>query len=259
MKKRIDVLLVEKKFFDSRAKAVMAINSGVVEVCTAVSDYNDCNATSLQCDYKVVHKPSEKVDENAEIKIVGNTMPFVSRGGLKLEGAIKEFGLDFNGKVVLDMGASTGGFTDCALVNGARKVIAVDVGSNQLAQKLREDVRVVSIENTDVKSLSKAVFDEVDVIVADISFVSIVKIVQGIIDKITTQEIMLLIKPQFECGLEMAKKCKGVIKDIKLCESVANNTIQSLQGLGLKLLGVAKSPICGGDGNTEFITLFKKV
>lgn len=241
MKKRLDVILTERGLFESRSKAVMAINANIVSVGG-----------------KIIAKPSEKVEEDAEIKIVGETLKYVSRGGLKLEGAIKEFGLNLKGKTVLDMGSSTGGFTDCALQNGAKKVIAVDVGSNQLVDKLRKDSRVECFENTDVKSLSKSVFNKVDLIVADISFVSIVKIMAGIVDKIDTQQIMLLIKPQFECGLEVAKKCKGVIKSEELSLKIAKDTISQLETLGLSLQGFAPSPITGGDGNHEYITLFQR-
>ena len=241
MKQRIDVILTERGLFDSRSKAVMAINAGVVQVFG-----------------KTVTKPSEKFLEDAEIKIVGETLKYVSRGGLKLEGAINKFGLQFAGKTVLDMGSSTGGFTDCALQNGAKKVIAVDVGTNQLAESLRKDNRVELYENTDVKNLPQAIFDEAQIIVADISFVSIVKIIASIINSVHNQELMLLIKPQFECGLDIAKKYKGVIKSEELSQKIANETIQKLEQLGLTLQGFAPSPITGGDGNHEYITLFKR-
>lgn len=242
MKKRIDVLCVEKGLFQSRAKSVMAIESGVVFV-----------------DGKKVLKNSEKVDENSKITVEGETLKYVSRGGLKLEGAIKSFCLDLKDKIVLDMGSSTGGFTDCALQNGAKKVIAVDVGKNQMVESLRNNSRVELFEETDVKTLAKNKFDEADVIVADISFVSIVKIMEGIVDKISSQEIMLLIKPQFECGKELAKKHKGVIRDFSLSEKIANETVEKLKELGFSLRKIDISPICGGDGNREFVALFKKM
>lgn len=240
MKKRIDVLCVEKGLFQSRAKAVMAINSGVVFV-----------------EGKKVAKPSETFEEGNSITIEGEILKYVSRGGLKLEGAIKSFNLDLNNKVVLDMGSSTGGFTDCALQNGAKKVIAVDVGKNQMADKLRKNPKVELHEETDVKSLPKSKFFEADIIVADISFVSIVKIMEGIINKLSGQKLMLLVKPQFECGKVLAQKHKGVIKDFALSRQIADETIKKLENLGLTLEKLDNSPITGGDGNHEFITLFK--
>lgn len=242
MKKRIDVLCVEKGLFQSRSKTVMAIELGVVFV-----------------DGEKVLKNSEKVDENSKITIEGETLKYVSRGGLKLEGAIKSFGLDLKNKVVLDMGSSTGGFTDCALQNGAKRVIAVDVGKNQMVESLKHNAKVELFEETDVKMLPKTKFDEVEVIVADISFVSIVKIMEGIVDKISTQEIMLLIKPQFECGKELAKKHKGVIRDFSLSEKVAREVVEKLKKIGFKLEKMDVSPVCGGDGNHEFLSLFRKV
>ena len=241
MKKRIDVLLTEQGMFSSRAKAVMAIKNG-----------------SISVNGKIISKSSELVDENSGINILGETLRYVSRGGLKLEKAIEVFNLELNDKVVLDLGASTGGFTDCALQNGAKKVYAVDIGSNQLAESLKSDKRVLNLEKTDAKSLKKDIFNQCDYIVADISFVSIVKIIEGIIDKISHQKLMLLIKPQFECGVEIAKKCKGVIRDERLSREIADTTIKDLEKLGLRLIGIERSPIKGGDGNTEYITFWSK-
>ena len=241
MKKRIDVLLTEKGFFTSRSKAVMAIKNGSIKVYGAI-----------------VLKAGEMFDELSDIKVVGETLKYVSRGGLKLEKAIEVFNIDFKDKVVLDLGASTGGFTDCALQNGARQVYAVDVGSNQLVESLRNDKRVVNLEQTDAKTLKLDIFNKCEYIVADISFVSIVKIVESIFDKITTQKLMLLVKPQFECGIETAKKYKGVIRDEKLSKEIADKTIKGLEKLGLKLIGVAPSPIRGGDGNSEYISYWSK-
>lgn len=241
MKKRIDVLLTEREMFSSRSRAVMAIKDG-----------------SISVNGKIITKSGELVDDNSIIEIVGETLKYVSRGGLKLEKAIEVFGIDFSGSVVLDMGASTGGFTDCALQNGAKKVYAVDVGSNQLDERLKNDKRVINLEQTDVKDLKNNFFYECNYIVVDISFVSITKIIASIIDKITTQKLMLLIKPQFECGLELAKKHKGIIRDERLSKEIADNTISELEGLGLKLINIAPSPIKGGDGNTEYITYWRK-
>ncbi len=242
MKKRIDILLTEKGFFTSRSKAVMAIKDACIEAGG-----------------KVVKKPNETFEESVEIQVVSPTLKYVSRGGLKLEKAINVFGIDLTDKVVLDLGASTGGFTDCALQNRAKKVFAVDIGCDQLDERLRNNAKVVNLENTDAKTLDKKIFDECDYIVADISFVSIAKIISSISSKVTRQKLMLLIKPQFECGPAIAKKCKGVIKDEALSKKIADEVISSIMEMGFKLLGVDISPIKGGDGNTEYITYFERV
>ncbi len=241
MKVRLDVLLPALGMFPSRSKAVMAIEQGAISVNGIV-----------------VTKPSELVEENSNIQIVAETLKYVSRGGLKLEKAIDVFGLNLKNKVVLDMGSSTGGFTDCALQYGAKYVYAVDIGTNQLADVLRINNKVESIEKTDVKTLSAEIFNKCDVIVGDLSFVSIVKIVESIIDKIKNQDLMLLIKPQFECGITIASKGKGVIRDKSLSERIARQTILQLEKLGLQLQAIEESPIAGGDGNTEYIAHFKK-
>ena len=238
---RIDTLLVKKGLFPSRQKGIEAIKNGEV-----------------MADGKVVTKPSEKFSEDVDLKTTSNILKYVSRGGFKLEKAIEQFCLNFDGKTILDMGSSTGGFTDCALKYGALKVFAVDVGSSQLVEGLRKDARVVSMENTDVRNLDKSLFDECDYIVGDLSFISIVKILEAIKDKISTQSLVLLIKPQFECGIEEARKYKGVILDYNLSKKILNETLTKIKTLGFNILGVADSPIKGGDGNAEFVTLIKK-
>jgi len=238
---RLDVVLVTKGLFSSRQKAINAIKAG-----------------NIMVGGRVLLKPSEKIDSNQEIKIIGEVDKYVSRGGYKLEGAITAFGLNFSGATILDMGSSTGGFTDCALKHGAKKVYAVDVGSGQLVESLRTDSRVVSMENTDIRNLSKEIIDECDYIVGDISFISIVKILSAIKDYISNQKLILLIKPQFECGIELAKKYKGLIKDYNLSKKICNETLDKLKTLGFKVHKVSDSPIKGGDGNTEFVTFITK-
>lgn len=238
---RVDVLLVKKGFFTSRQKAILAIKSG-----------------NVQADGEVVAKPSEKFADETSFLLVGECLKYVSRGGLKLEGALKAFNFNLENKVILDMGASTGGFTDCALRSGAKKVFAVDVGSGQLVDELKNDPRVISMENTDIRTLKKEVFDECDVIVGDISFISITKILSAIKDKLTNQTMILLIKPQFECGIELAKKYKGVIRDYNLSKKICNDTLNCLMQMDFCVEKIADSPIKGGDGNTEFVALIKK-
>ena len=238
---RVDTLLVKKGLVPSRQKAISLIKEGMVF-----------------SDGKKILKPSEKFDEKTEFEIKGELLKYVSRGGFKLEGAIKEFNLDFNNKTVLDMGSSTGGFTDCALQHGAKKVYAVDVGSNQLVDKLKNDERVVSMENTDIRSLKKDIFDACDFIVGDLSFISIVKIVEYIKDFLTNQQLVLLIKPQFECGIEIAQKYKGTIRDYNLSKKICNDTLAQIKKMGFVVKNVSDSPIKGGDGNSEFVALLEK-
>lgn len=239
---RLDVILCQKNLVPSRSKATEIIKAG----CVLVNGV-------------VVTKPSFLVEEDALFEVKTNLLKYVSRGGLKLEKAINEFGLDFNQSVVLDMGASTGGFTDCALQNGASRVYSVDVGSGQLAEKLKNDNRVINIENTDVRTLDKEIFDKCSYIVADISFVSEIKILSSILDKISNQKLIILVKPQFECGIEIAKKYKGLIKDYKLSKKIADEAIEKIKNLGFKIIKTTDSPITGGDGNNEFIIFIEKI
>lgn len=238
---RVDILLVKKGLLPSRQKAIEAIKSGCVKA-----------------NGQLVKKPSEKYDDNVDFSVGGDVTKYVSRAGKKLEKAINEFGLDFTDKTILDMGSSTGGFTDCALQFGAKKVYAVDVGKDQLAESLKNNSKVVSMEQTDIRSLDKQIFDDCDFVVGDLSFISIIKVLECITEKITGQNLVLLIKPQFECGVEMSRKYKGVIRDYNLSKKICNYTIAQIKKLGYNLIDVADSPIKGGDGNSEFIILVKK-
>lgn len=238
---RVDVLLYNKGLFPSRQKALEAIKNGFVSV-----------------DGRVIKKASEKLNADANITIIGDTLKYVSRGGFKLERAIKQFGLNLIGATVLDMGSSTGGFTDCALQNGAKKVYSVDIGSCQLATQLQGDGRVVSMENTDVRNLPRDIFDECQFIVADISFVSIAKILLDIKENVSNQTLVILIKPQFECGVQMAKKTRGIIKDYNTSKQICDSTLEKIKAYGFDVIQVADSPIKGGDGNSEFIAMIKK-
>lgn len=245
MKERIDILLVNNGFFEDIDKAKRAIMAGIVLV------------NNLK-----IEKPGTqiKIDDDKEfnIRIKGKSFKYVSRGGLKLEKAIKVFGLDFLGKKVLDVGSSTGGFTDCSLDFGASHVYAVDVGTNQLDWKLRNNNRVTSIENKHIRDLKKEDIDnsEIDFIVMDVSFISITNIFSSLkkFFKENTK-LMALIKPQFEVEREMIDK-GGIVKDKKNQIYAIERVIKEAEKNGLYLEKLDFSPIKGGKGNSEYISLF---
>ncbi|QXM06030.1 TlyA family RNA methyltransferase [Crassaminicella indica] len=236
-KNRLDILLVEKGFFDSREKAKKNIMAGIVFV-----------------DNQRVDKPGTKVNLDAKIEIKGKVMPYVSRGGLKLEKAIKEFNIDLNNKKALDIGASTGGFTDCMLINGAKKVFSIDVGYGQLAWKLRQDERVISMERTNIRYVTKEdINEEIDFASIDVSFISlklVLPVVKGLIKE--NGEIVCLIKPQFEAGREKVGK-KGVVRDIKVHKEVIYHVLSFALDIGFTLEGLSFSPIKGPEGNIEYL------
>lgn len=209
---------------------------------------------------RTIDKPGTKVDVEAQLQIRGGDLPYVSRGGVKLEGALNAFGVHPSGMVVMDVGASTGGFTDCVLQKEARKVYAVDVGYGQLAWKLRKDPRVVNLERKNIRYLKREeVEEEVDLILIDTSFISIEKYLPhllGFLRKGGT--IISLIKPQFEVGKGEVGK-GGVVKDPGLHQKVIERISQFSRGLGLKVLRVIESSLLGPKGNKEFFIYLKKV
>ena len=241
MKKRIDVLLVEKGHFDSRERAKKAIMAGLVFV------------NNQRCD-----KAGVDVDEEANIEVKGNPIPYVSRGGLKLEKAMKNFDLTLEGKVCMDIGASTGGFTDCMLQNGARKVFSIDVGYGQLAWKLRQDERVVCMERTNIRHVTIEDTKECAQFASiDVSFISLKLVLpkaKELLD--ATGEIVALIKPQFEAGREKVGK-KGVVREksthIEVIEKISDFAVES----GFAILGLDYSPIKGPEGNIEYLIHLK--
>ena len=243
MRERLDVLLVQKGFFETREKAKRAVMAGLIIV-----------------DDKKIEKPGTqiKLDKEPNIRIKGEVMKYVSRGGMKLEKAIEVFSLDFKYKIVLDVGASTGGFTDCSLQNGASFVYAVDVGTNQLDWKLRNDSRVKSIENMHIKNLSKEDLDDraVDYIVMDVSFISITKVFEHL-SKFMKEDskLMALIKPQFEVGRENIEK-GGIVRDPSKHRMAIERVIESAEKVGLYIEALDYSPITGSKGNIEYISLF---
>ena len=235
---RLDLYLVNEKIIESRNKAKAEIENGNVYV-------NDIKITKANYDIK----------DNDIVKLI-DKCPYVSRGGYKLEEAINKFNVDFNGKRVLDIGASTGGFTDCSLIHGASKVIALDVGTNQLHEKLKNDNRVISLENTNIKDIEELPFKP-DIIVMDVSFVSIEYLIGDINKFIDDDTIFIcLIKPQFEVGNIHLKN--GIVKDKSKYIEILNNINEELLKYNLGIKNLALSPILGGSGNKEFISLIKR-
>jgi 23S rRNA (cytidine1920-2'-O)/16S rRNA (cytidine1409-2'-O)-methyltransferase len=237
-KERIDVLLVEQGFFPSREKARAAIMAGLVYV------------QEERCE-----KPGVKVDESLSIRVKGELHPYVSRGGLKLEKAIDVFSLDLKGAVVLDIGSSTGGFTDCALQNGAEQVYAIDVGYGQLDWKLRSDPRVIVMERTNFRHLLPEQLKGLtpNFATIDVSFISL-RIILPVLKQFFPDNghVMALVKPQFEAGKEQVGK-NGVIRDPKIHEQVLNRMVEFSRETGYEVLGIHYSPITGGEGNIEFL------
>ena len=241
-KERFDTLLVEKGIVQSQERARAFILEGRVTV-----------------DGQTIDKPGTRVDVNAQLHLRGEEEPYVSRGGKKLEGALRAFGIDPNGMVVIDVGASTGGFTDCVLQRGARKVYAVDVGYGQLAWKLQKDPRVVSLERRNIRYLKREeVQEEVDLILIDTSFISIEKFLPHLLGFLKRGgDLVSLIKPQFEVGKGEVEK-GGVVRDPALHQKVIERISQFSLGLGFKVLQVIESPLLGPKGNKEFFIHLKK-
>ncbi len=241
-KERLDRLLVRKGIASTGEKAKALIMAGKVGV-----------------EGKVIDKPGTKIDFEAAIEVRGEASPYVSRGGEKLEGALRAFSVDPNGLVVLDVGASTGGFTDCILQKGARKVYAVDVGYGQLAWKLQRDPRVVNLERRNIRYLKREeVEEEVDLILIDTSFISIEKFLAHLLDFVKEGGAILgLIKPQFEVGKEEVGK-GGVVRDPTLHQKVIDRISNFCRGLGLEILGITESPLLGPKGNKEFFIYLRK-
>ena len=231
------MLLVEQGYADSRAKAQAIIMSGQVYV-----------------DGQKADKPGMSFDETLPLEVRGATCPYVSRGGLKLEKALRDFGVDPTGYVCSDSGASTGGFTDCLLQQGASKVFAIDVGYGQLDWKIRSDPRVVVMERTNVRYVTPEQLGEpLDLSVVDVSFISL-KIVLPVIKTFlkSTGQVLCLIKPQFEAGKDKVGK-KGVVRDPQTHKEVLDNFVELANELEFKILGLTFSPVKGPEGNIEFL------
>ena len=237
-KERLDVLVTSLGLFESRELAKRGIMAGIVLV-------ND----------EPIDKAGTKVSVDAEIRVKGRVMPYVSRGGYKLEQAIKAFNLDLTGKIIIDVGASTGGFTDCALQNGAVMSYAIDVGYNQLAWKLRQDERVLSMERTNFRHMTPEDLEHGVPTFAcmDVSFISI-KLLLPVLKELLAKdgEIVALIKPQFEAGKAFVGK-KGIVRDAKIHMTVIKEIVAFICAFELVPLGLTYSPIKGGEGNIEFL------
>lgn len=245
MKERLDVLLVKRNLAESREKAKAIIMSGNVFVN---GQREDKAGTTFD---------TEK--NRVEIEIKGNTLPYVSRGGLKLEKAMNRFDVTVQDKVCMDIGASTGGFTDCMLQNGAAKVFAVDVGHGQLAWKLRQDARVVCMEKTNIKYVTlEDIGEPLDFATVDVSFISLTKVLLPAYRMLKEQgEMVCLIKPQFEAGREKVGK-KGVVRDKAVHREVIEMVIQFVLANGFRVLNLDYSPVKGPEGNIEYLLHTKK-
>jgi 23S rRNA (cytidine1920-2'-O)/16S rRNA (cytidine1409-2'-O)-methyltransferase len=237
MKTRVDQMLVARGLVESRARAQALILAGIV----------------FSGERKVL-KAGETLAEDAPLAVRGKDHPWVSRGGLKLDHGLTHFGFDVAGAVALDVGSSTGGFTDVLLSRGATKVFAVDVGTNQLAWKLRQDARVVVLEQTNARTLDRALIpDPITVVVCDASFIGLAKVLDAALDLAVPEGMLLaLVKPQFEAGRGEVGK-GGVVRDAAVHERVCADAASWVASKGWRVLGVTPSPITGPEGNIEFL------
>ncbi len=239
---RLDVLLFMKGIFSSRERAQEHIKKGEIQV-----------------DGKIVTKSGKKVSMESEIKFTGRQIPYVSRGGLKLEKAINEFNINLKDRICMDIGASTGGFTDCMIQNGAQKVYSIDVGTDQLHEKLKDNPKIISMENCNIRNLTQEdIKDKIDFISIDVSFISIQKIIYNAINFLHNEgKICALIKPQFECGRRYLNK-KGVVKDKREHIRVINDIIALFKENNIGNVKLSYSPIKGPNGNIEYLIYGEK-
>ena len=241
-KQRLDILMVEKGLAESREKAKAMIMAGLVYI-----DNQKCDKAGLSVD----------ITKTPEVR--GETLRYVSRGGLKLEKAMQSFPITLSDKVTMDIGASTGGFTDCMLQNGAKKVFSVDVGYGQLAWKLRQDERVVNMERTNIRYVTpEDIGEHIDFASIDVSFISL-KLVLPVAFNLLSEdgELVALIKPQFEAGREQVGK-KGVVRDINVHYSVVEAVLDFARSINFHIAGLSYSPIKGPEGNIEYLAYLTK-
>ncbi len=241
MKLRLDQLLCKKGITESREKARALIIEGKVIV----------NGNKIE-------KPGTQVDENAKIELCGETLPYVSRGGLKLEAALKAFSIDVKDKVAMDVGASTGGFTDCLLQHGAKRVYAIDVGYGQLAWKLRTDPRVIPIEKTNIRYMNRdRIQENIDIATVDVSFISLKLVIPKVLEFLKSKgEIIALIKPQFEVGRREVER-GGIVKATEKRKKAVEEIKGFFELMNLKVIGIIESPIKGQKGNIEYLIYAK--
>lgn len=238
---RIDVALVNLGLFESRTRAANAVRDGAVF-------YGDTQIT----------KPSFDVENPDLISVRGAVMPFVSRGGLKLEHALDNFHIDMRGRNMIDIGSSTGGFCDVALRRGVRHIVAVDTGTDQMHKSLCDNPKIDLHEQTDFRYIDDNLIADVDIATIDVSFISVTKILDKLATLPRLREVVCLIKPQFECGPEISARFRGVIRDATVHKSVVENVVAAFAAHGFECRGVAESPIAGGSGNIEFLAHFVK-
>ena len=239
---RLDRFLVEKGYFKSRSQAQLAINEGRIKV-----------------NGRIITKNGFDIAENDLIKYEKDEHQFVSRGGYKLLAALEKFNIDLKGKTVLDIGASTGGFTDCARQHGAKKIYAYDVGHDQLADELQHDERIISKEGVNCRNLTAEDFAEpIDFICMDVSFISCTKMLKTITDTLRNNgEAVILFKPQFEVGSQYLNR-QGVVINDKITRDKLLNTLELINSYGMHWINKMESPIKGGDGNREYLIYLRK-
>lgn len=241
MKERIDNLLVKKGYFTTRQKAKYAIENKNIYVNNIL-----------------IEKSSKLIEEEAEIQIKGKTLPYVSRGGLKLEKAIQTFNINLKEKTCIDIGASTGGFTDCMLQNKAKKVYAIDVGQEQLDKSLINNPKVINIENTNIKQIDINKQEKADFITIDVSFISLTQVLENAYKLLKqNSEIVILIKPQFEAGIDNINK-NGIVKNPKIHIKIIEKIILFSNSIGFEIIDLDYSPIKGQAGNIEYLCYMKK-
>lgn len=238
---RIDIELVKRGIFETRNKAQNEIKNKIV-----------------YCNNVCITKPAFDVTDTDIIEIKGEKLKYVSRGGLKLEKAIKEFNIDLKDKILIDIGSSTGGFSDCALQNGIKKVYAIDVGTDQFDKTLRLNNKINLYENTDFRNIDNNIINDANIASIDVSFISVKKLTSKLKELTNLKEIICLIKPQFECGKEISDKYKGVPLNKEVHKSVIENVIKSFKDNNYYINSLTSSPIKGGNGNIEYLAYFKR-
>lgn len=237
---RIDIELVRRGIFETRNKAQNEIKNKIV-----------------YCNNICITKPSFDVSDTDTLEIKGEKLKYVSRGGLKLEKAIKEFNIDLKDKILIDIGSSTGGFSDCAIQNGIKKVYAIDVGTDQFDKNLRLNNKINLYENTDFRSIDNNIINDANIASIDVSFISVTKLTSKLKELTNLKEIICLIKPQFECGKEISDKYKGVPLNKEVHYKVINDVINSFKENNYYINDLTSSPIRGGNGNIEYLGYFR--